>query len=177
MALGGGQPRRSARGPTWRVRCPAHDDRTPSLDITETTGGRVLLVCRAGCSQCDVIDALRALGLWSTSSVQAMRRFGWLDHLDQPMSAVPPCCRDREHKCEHRREFRREYLIAHLLGNVGDAIAEIIARHPGIDATTLSEELHFAIGFGAIVPTGIEIEIANQIIDQVLREWTQRRAA
>ena len=43
--------------------CPAHDDASPSLDITERNG-TTLLICRAGCSQERVIDALRAKGLW-----------------------------------------------------------------------------------------------------------------
>lgn len=44
--------------------CPAHDDKTPSLRISESTDGRVLVHCFAGCSQKSVIDALRSLGLW-----------------------------------------------------------------------------------------------------------------
>ncbi len=44
-------------------RCPAHDDRSPSLSIRER-GGKVLVHCHAGCPQSDVIEALRARGLW-----------------------------------------------------------------------------------------------------------------
>jgi hypothetical protein len=43
--------------------CPAHHDTHPSLDITERNG-TTLLICRAGCSQDSVINALRAKGLW-----------------------------------------------------------------------------------------------------------------
>jgi hypothetical protein len=46
------------------ARCPAHEDRNPSLSITEATDGKVLLRCHAGCSQEAVIAALRARGLW-----------------------------------------------------------------------------------------------------------------
>ena len=46
------------------ARCPAHEDRVPSLSIREGSNGRVLVKCHAGCRQDDVIDALRALGLW-----------------------------------------------------------------------------------------------------------------
>ena len=53
--------RRSGHG--WSGRCPAHQDRSPSLSITEKDG-RVLVHCHAGCEQRDVIDALRARGLW-----------------------------------------------------------------------------------------------------------------
>ncbi|MDR0701226.1 MAG: hypothetical protein LBF61_02265 [Azoarcus sp.] len=45
---------------TWIARCPAHDDRSPSLSIRETGDGRVLLHCFAGC---DVSEVLSAMGL------------------------------------------------------------------------------------------------------------------
>lgn len=50
-------------GAGWMARCPAHDDRTPSLSVTQM-GDVVLVHCFAGCDQVDVIDALRAMGLW-----------------------------------------------------------------------------------------------------------------
>lgn len=43
--------------------CPAHSDKTPSFSITQTSE-KVLLYCFAGCSQGEVIEALRGLGLW-----------------------------------------------------------------------------------------------------------------
>jgi hypothetical protein len=52
-------------GEGWLARCPAHDDRRPSLSIAESTDGRVPVCCQAGCEQRRVIDSLRALGLWS----------------------------------------------------------------------------------------------------------------
>ena len=43
----------------YRAFCPAHDDRiTPNLDIKEGEDGRVLLLCRAGCSTEEVVEAL-----------------------------------------------------------------------------------------------------------------------
>ena len=44
-------------------RCPAHEDRSPSLSVRERDGV-VLVHCHAGCSQAEVIAALRARGLW-----------------------------------------------------------------------------------------------------------------
>jgi hypothetical protein len=41
----------------WIARCPAHDDRTPSLSIRELGDGRVLLKCFAECSTADVLAA------------------------------------------------------------------------------------------------------------------------
>jgi putative DNA primase/helicase len=45
------------------ARCPAHDDRSPSLSVRDA-GGKVLVHCHAGCDQGAVIEALRARGLW-----------------------------------------------------------------------------------------------------------------
>jgi hypothetical protein len=51
-------------GKNWVARCPAHRDHTPSLSITEGRDGRPLVHCHSGCSQADVIGALRPVGLW-----------------------------------------------------------------------------------------------------------------
>ena len=45
-------------GAGWTASCPAHDDRTPSLSITEGNDGRVLLHCFAGCPSADIVHAL-----------------------------------------------------------------------------------------------------------------------
>ncbi len=57
-ALGG---RKVGQG--WTARCPAHDDREPSLSIRDADG-KVLVRCHAGCDQREVIAALKARGLW-----------------------------------------------------------------------------------------------------------------
>jgi putative DNA primase/helicase len=44
--------------------CPAHDDKTPSLKVSEGPGGKPLVKCYAGCSQDKLIDALKGRGLW-----------------------------------------------------------------------------------------------------------------
>lgn len=45
-------------GRSWMARCPAHDDRSPSLRVTEADDGRVLLFCNAGCSGADIVAAI-----------------------------------------------------------------------------------------------------------------------
>ena len=42
----------------WTACCPAHVDRSPSLAITETDDGRILLKCFAGCSAQQVVEAV-----------------------------------------------------------------------------------------------------------------------
>jgi hypothetical protein len=44
-------------GAQWKAKCPAHDDRTPSLSISEGRGGCVLLKCFAGCGLDDILAA------------------------------------------------------------------------------------------------------------------------
>jgi putative DNA primase/helicase len=51
-------------GAEWMARCPAHDDREPSLSIKDDDGGKVLVRCHAGCDQQKVIAALKARGIW-----------------------------------------------------------------------------------------------------------------
>ena len=48
-------------GNSWRCRCPCHDGR--SLIVT-LDGERLLCNCKSGCSQEDVIGALKERGLW-----------------------------------------------------------------------------------------------------------------
>jgi len=52
-------------GKCWVARCPAHDDRTPSLSIRDAEDGKVLVRCHAGCEQARVIGVLRSRGLWA----------------------------------------------------------------------------------------------------------------
>lgn len=42
----------------WIAKCPAHDDRSPSLSISEGDDGRVLLHCFGGCHVDAIIDAV-----------------------------------------------------------------------------------------------------------------------
>jgi putative DNA primase/helicase len=65
------QARRS--GSTWMAKCPAHDDRTPSLAIRESQG-KILVHCHAGCDQRDVIAALKARDLWKSQERDSGRR-------------------------------------------------------------------------------------------------------
>ncbi len=50
-------------GSSGTVRCPAHDDREPSLSIRDGVNGELVFNCFAGCDWRDIKDALRADGL------------------------------------------------------------------------------------------------------------------
>ena len=53
--------------PNGHVHCPAHEDTTPSLAVTEKAG-KILFKCFGGCSQDRVTSALKARGLWPSPS-------------------------------------------------------------------------------------------------------------
>lgn len=47
----------------WIARCPAHQDRDPSLSVRELPDGRVLVHCHAGCG---AVDVMASVGLSMT---------------------------------------------------------------------------------------------------------------
>lgn len=61
-------------GNSWVARCPAHDDREPSLSICDTDEGKVLVHCHAGCDQERVIAVLRSRGLWDVKNHRLLSR-------------------------------------------------------------------------------------------------------
>lgn len=75
----------------WLARCPAHDDKRPSLSIRELDDGRLLVHCFGGC---DTSAVLAAVGL---SMVD-------LYHPDRPESYGPP----------ERRPWRAQDVLAAL---------------------------------------------------------------
>ncbi len=69
IALGG---RKSGRG--WSARCPAHDDRNPSLSLGDSGNGRVWVRCFTGCTRDEVVASLKAMGLWTQGTSQKISR-------------------------------------------------------------------------------------------------------
>ncbi|MEE1923202.1 virulence-associated protein E [Pseudomonas sp. 148P] len=49
---------KSAGADKWKSCCPAHDDKHPSLAISETSEGVVLLKCWAGCTTKEIVSAI-----------------------------------------------------------------------------------------------------------------------
>lgn len=45
-------------GSGWRLRCPAHPDRDPSLSLGQNADGHALLFCQAGCSTQAVLESV-----------------------------------------------------------------------------------------------------------------------
>ena len=73
------------------AKCPAHDDRNPSLSVKEGSNGVVLVHCFAGCAQDSVIGALRDRGLWSGKQLTRTRAVSKGGLNDTPANdLIPP---------------------------------------------------------------------------------------
>jgi len=46
------------RNGSWTARCPAHQDKGPSLAVREADDGRILVHCFAGCETANVLGAV-----------------------------------------------------------------------------------------------------------------------
>lgn len=51
---------KQTRPDRWQAKCPAHDDRSPSLSITELPDKTILIRCWSGCS---VLEIVRSVNL------------------------------------------------------------------------------------------------------------------
>lgn len=115
-ALGG---RRA--GDTWMARCPAHDDREPSLAITDARDGKVLVRCHAGCDQHGVIAALRARGVWDAGEQHPIR------FLRKPDREPPP-----EHGSDAMRRTEAALAIWHGSQSADGTPVEAYLRSRGL---------------------------------------------
>ena len=81
---------------SWMARCPAHDDRSASLHISEGKGDIVLIHCFAGCPP---LAVLRALGLtWSDVYKQGLTPEVWREQVAERL------------RCEAMKERERSRL-------------------------------------------------------------------
>jgi len=74
---------RDRGGGSYSAKCPAHDDRSPSLSIKLCDDGRILMHCFAGC---DVEDVCSALGLTIADLMPEQP----LDHLKRRARSTMP---------------------------------------------------------------------------------------
>lgn len=117
--------RESGRG--WTARCPAHQDRSPSLSVAQGDDGRILLHCFAGC-QVEAITA--AIGLTvhdlfaEGPAPTTIRR--------EQESAETPAAVWATVRQENRRERRQ---LLDLEGEIAGGIFDLYQRAHGIRTT------------------------------------------
>ncbi|MFG1839107.1 DUF3987 domain-containing protein [Micromonospora sp. NPDC049175] len=76
-------------GGQWQARCPAHEDRNPSLSVRAIEGS-VLLHCHAGCDTLDVLAALDMTprDLYDEPSGNELARYQYTDAAGRPTRTV-----------------------------------------------------------------------------------------
>ena len=123
--------RTSTGGPgRWVAKCPAHEDRAPSLSIRELEDGRVLLHCFGGCATGDVLGAL-GLAL--------------ADLYDRPLEHHKPGTRDRGHwhasrqALEALRDEARTVVILAADVAAGCPLSEIDASRAALAAGRIAD--------------------------------------
>jgi len=109
---------RARRG--WAARCPAHEDRTPSLSISLGDQGQVLLYCFAGCALARILDCLRL-------TVRDLYPEPAMDLTDVHQEAL------RQLRAQHRRR-------QHDQGAAQDAQCWAVIRHARGVATRLGPD-------------------------------------
>lgn len=131
QALGGRWKPHARKG---YCRCPAHNDRRPSLSVGEGRDGKLLLRCHAGCEFRDIVEALRMRGLLA-------------ELFDRSRTLVDPkieLARQREAVEERKRRIahaRRTWGQAQLIGG---SLAETYLRRRRSISAPLPATLRFA---------------------------------
>jgi len=103
------------------ARCPAHEDRNPSLSLKDGDSGGLLVYCHAGCDFRDVKDALRRDGLLGR---------------DGPSSLPCPARRNRRvtkegSRADQKSRIARNYYEA--AGPIAGTPGETYLRYRGIE--------------------------------------------
>jgi len=55
-------------GDGYIMRCVAHDDKSPSLSVSDGRNGEPVVFCHAGCDFLEIVSELKAMGLWAEYS-------------------------------------------------------------------------------------------------------------
>jgi len=96
QALRCGEAGCTCTSPQGNVHCPAHEDTTPSLSVTNGGGGKPLVKCFGGCSQDRVIVELKARDLWPSKNGERPKKFNVVksyDYQDAKGNLVFQVCR------------------------------------------------------------------------------------
>ena len=133
-------------GPTWQSICPAHTDTQPSLWITETKEGVLLLHCHAGC---EITNVLGSLGLTQLSLYPSM--FAWQFSKRQPQGHMSFRCREGYVAYEpdpiDSPHWRRRLAELRERGNLWKLADELQLAPESLNAIHVAYDCHKRIAF------------------------------
>lgn len=93
------------RGKEYICRCPAHEDKTPSLNVSLGDDGKVILHCHAGCQVDDILDkiGLAAKDLFADSGQKPSEPITTYDYTDAGGKLLYQVVRFSGKDFKHRR--------------------------------------------------------------------------
>lgn len=121
----------------WQARCPAHDDRSPSLSISLGREERVLVHCFAGCTLHAVLEGL---------GVSAIDLFPGPRLTKAGFSAFKADLERREQAAsEERRELRQASQSVWKWRRIVDVLGERLVLAPEDECEALAKHFHDAV--------------------------------
>lgn len=108
-------------GVGWIAHCPAHDDQSPSLSISESESGMILYNCFAGCSYAEVIKALNIDDVVVRDAVQSVKAEVIEDFIARNM-ALSLSAQYKAHLVEERK-LSEQVIEAEGIGQDGEAVS------------------------------------------------------
>lgn len=173
-------------GSGWSARCPAHDDRSPSLSIGIGASGRILIYCHAGCTYAEIMQALGAttndlhvdatsarlipakdrsryaLRLWESSRPIAGTIAGKYLHMRGITMSPPPSLRFHP-RLRHPTGIYAPAMVAAVQNREG----QLVAVHRTFlkpDGSGKSELNPCKMGLGSIVGGAVRLAEAAKIV-------------
>ncbi len=146
-ALGG-----SWHGSYGTAKCPAHDDRDPSLSIRDGVDGEPVFNCFAACDWRDIKDTLRARGLLRERGARGDRGRPYRRYRPPTTPKPQPVDADQQQRSEFAR--RKWHEAVPLTDTPADVYLRARGLEPGSDGWPPSLRYHAALKHG---PTGLHL--------------------
>jgi len=125
----------------WLAKCPAHDDKNPSLSISAGTDGRTLVKCHAGC---EPLQITAALGLTvedlfaPRQSDDVVARYVYTDEAGSPLFRVS--------RTEQKRFFQERWTGTSYVSGLSDTRRVLYHLPAVMDAVVRGDLVYVAEG-------------------------------
>ena len=150
-------------GDQYVARCPAHDDRRPSLSIAQGDDGHLLLYCHAGCTFEQIISALRL-----PPSPPGGRGAGGEGLIQPPPTPIPPDAAWQERAWDLLRD-----AVDRLMSPDGERARAWLHQRGLTDATIADSMLGYVPADGRHAPAvwGLDGDAPVSVPRGILIPW------